>query len=140
MYKTLAKFIARGPARSVFNNSGDKSPDERKPTKKIRSFFKSGKSVSGKILAVNKGGYNIAIRTPSNYDYAFCPYSEMPPEINELSNTDDIKKQEMQFKIIELKMRSVVLSRKKMQNTPTKDVPKLNPIELAFKKALNRKA
>ena len=140
MYKTLAKFIARGPVRGVFTVRNVKFPNGRRPTKKIRSFFKSGKSVSGKILAITKGGYKIAIITPSKYNYALCPYSEMPHEINKLPNIDDIKKQEMQFKIIKLQMRSVVLSRKKLQNVSTKDVSKLNPMELTFKKALNKNA
>lgn len=56
MYKSLSKFIGKRPAKGKIDKRNIKFAPGRPTSKKIRSFFRSGKPVLGQILGSNKGG------------------------------------------------------------------------------------
>lgn len=108
MYKTASKFVQR-----YSKNKVDAFVHKRKNRGipiRLRNALKTQKKIKGIILDEIKGGYIISF---NGYN-AFCPYSEMYPKHISESVLFKRIKQSFEFIVIDIKLQSVIVSRKRV--------------------------
>ncbi|PKN54818.1 MAG: 30S ribosomal protein S1 [Deltaproteobacteria bacterium HGW-Deltaproteobacteria-14] len=71
----------------------------------LREAFTAGIPVEGKVIATNKGGYDVLIAGQR----AFCPFSQI--DVYRLEDPESVVGQVFAFKITEMRSGSVVISR-----------------------------
>jgi small subunit ribosomal protein S1 len=110
MYKTRFKFVERAKATASRkpNQKPFLSNNQNLDLYRIKICFDKNKLMNGKIINRIKCGYKVLI---ANYE-VFCPDSHMVPISSDKYFKEKIQFRFFKFKIIHIKGRSVVVSRK----------------------------
>lgn len=113
MYKSTSRFIQRQSDRAAASDPKEK--EEKTPPKiprRLKRALNSSTVTQGRIVERVKGGYKIDLDGFS----AFCPFSQMYPRpLPEywLPNFGILRKQTLEFIVIEVGLNSVIVSRRK---------------------------
>lgn len=110
MYKIASRYLQhRAFLGHPISDKKRNGQGEQGIPKKIKQAFSSNELIRGSISHEIKGGYTIIIKGFS----AFCPYSEMYPKIKSVNFLKSFQKHDLEFLVLKVSLKSVVVSRKK---------------------------